>query len=733
MSSVLAISVRFHDGRYHGTGPWPPEPARLFQALVAAASAGNGAPPAPAREALEWLERLEAPDVAGPPIRSGQAFRNYVPNNDLDAVGGDPARLPEIRTPKQIRPRLFDAGQPLLYLWRFDDGGEHAEALVALAERLYQLGRGVDMAWATAEILGIDEAEARLVAHGGSIYRSAPGQGALFACPVAGSLASLVERHAAMGRRLQRSKGEVVFSQPPKPRFRQVTYDSPPARQLYELRRLADGQDRFYPWPLTATVALVERVRDKAAERLGAALPEEAGRIDRIFGRVKDMTEADKAQRLRILPLPSIGHEHAESSIRRVLVEIPPHCPLRADDLEWTFTGLALDEDVDTETGEVLESVRLVAAAERQMLAHYGVDAREGHGYRRWRTVTPAALPEKARRRRIDPAAIHDQAKDAAERAAEESRAGDAVHQALRHAGIGAPVAQVRVQREPFARNGARAEGFAGDTRFDKHRLWHVELAFADPTRGPVVIGDGRYLGLGLMAPVRDEPARAVAVYALEAEQAPPPAARAEVILALRRALMALDRNDNGEVSMLFSGHRPDGAPAGDGGHRHVFLAADLDADGERLERLYVVRPDQADRSAHRRREDERHFERVTGALERLKAGPYGLLRPRLLAEPGVEDRLLGRSRAWTSLTAYQPTRYPKAGQDAHAFLENDISSELQRRGLPRPVRVHVHETHTGPRGGLRASIDLHFAIAVEGPLLLGRGAHRGEGAFRML
>ncbi len=40
------------------------------------------------------------------------------------------------------------------------------------------------------------------------------------------------------------------------------------------------------------------------------------------------------------------------------------------------------------------------------------------------------------------------------------------------------------------------------ETRFDKHRLWHVEIAFKEPVAGSLVIGDGRFLGLGVMAPV---------------------------------------------------------------------------------------------------------------------------------------------------------------------------------------------------------------------------------------
>jgi len=41
MSNALLISIRLHDGRYHGTGDGPPAPARLFQALVAGAGIGG--------------------------------------------------------------------------------------------------------------------------------------------------------------------------------------------------------------------------------------------------------------------------------------------------------------------------------------------------------------------------------------------------------------------------------------------------------------------------------------------------------------------------------------------------------------------------------------------------------------------------------------------------------------------------------------------------------------------
>src|ERR1700728_3852284 len=111
--AALLIFVRFHDGRYHGRPDWPPSPARLFQALVSGAARREMLEEED-RHAFVWLESLEAPVIAAPPMRAGQSFRNFVPNNDLDAIGGDPGRVGEIRAPKLFRPILFDADTPLL-------------------------------------------------------------------------------------------------------------------------------------------------------------------------------------------------------------------------------------------------------------------------------------------------------------------------------------------------------------------------------------------------------------------------------------------------------------------------------------------------------------------------------------------------------------------------------------------------------------------------------------------
>jgi CRISPR-associated protein Csb2 len=722
----LLISVRFFGPRYHGLEPdgrpeWPPSPARLFQALIAGAARG-AALAEKDREALAWLERLDPPLIAAPARNKGQPFSHFMPNNDMDTVGGDPARVSEIRSAtKHFHPQIFDRKTPFLYVWSFADGRDHAEQIREIASRLYQLGRGVDMAWATAEVLDEEKAKSRLAEHPGTIHRPAKGgDGRRLACPEQGSLKSLIERYEK-GRARFRTMIEAAptkkdssrtkaagqtFAQPPKPKFARRCYDSPPVRRLYELRELAKDA-AFLPWPLKEAVRLVETVRNDAAERMKRAFPGEAATIERVFGLARDMTEADKSRRLRIIPLPSIGHPHADLVIRRVLVEVPPDCPLSDRDIDWSFSA------IDRETGEI-QGV-LVHAEEQGMLGHYGIEENGRAGYRIWRTVTPMALPIPRPRGR----------KKGTERAAIEREAAGSIVQALRHAGIPNKPVSIRVQREPFDAKGARADDFAPNTRFAAARLWHAEIVFAVPVPGPLVAGDGRYLGLGLMRPVK-QPDGAYAFVIVDGLSTQ--AGTKSVTQALRRAVMALVQDQLGPRTTLptfFAGHEADGSPARRGGRTHLAFAFDA-----ARQRLLVIAPHLLEGRLPTYEERE-HLVALDAALcnlRELRAGFAGLLR----LEPSTitdDDPLFALARTWVTQTEYFPTRYGKRVSPEQAII-SDVKLELHRRGLPIPANIGQVTVSTGPRGGLCARMKLTFSIAIKGPLLLGRTSSTGGGLF---
>jgi CRISPR-associated protein Csb2 len=656
-------------------------------------------------------------------------------------LGGDPTRIGEIRAGKIIRPRMFDAATALLYAWTFEPGADavrHARTICEIAGNLYQLGRGVDMAWAQGEVVDESEADTRLREHAGILWRPGEtGEGAALSCPRPGSLESLTRRFEAMrGRFKTVKKGDKdtqLFAQAPKPDLTQVRYNSPSTFLIFDIRR-ADAfirqADGFAAQPLERVVPLTEKVRDLAAQQLKMSGwrrddPKREAFIEKIFiGR--DSREADKPRRLRITPLPSIGHAQAERSIRRVLVAVPPDCPIATGDIGWAFSGLALD--LDPQTGEVPdEGAGLVPAGDRTMLGHYGIESEET--FRLWRTVTPAALPERAARRRIDPRRMREEATGGTERLRENEAAENAVRQALRQASFYTPVESIRVQREPFEAKGCRAEAFAPETRFPKERLWHVEIAFSGPLCGPLLIGDGRYLGLGLMAPVRNA-WRDAMVFAVSAEGNIAASEGLALVDAARRALMALARETLGKVPRLFSGHENDGSRAASGRHEHIFLATDdADHDG-RVDRLLVMAPWFCDRSIDPDWSVRQSFDRVVSRLQIIRAGRLGVIRlgPPTCFNP--RDRLIGPARTWQTQSRYRATRHAGRRKDPTAALVRDMTAECARRNLPRP-EVDVADFCALPNGGgLLAHVRLRFAIAIPGPLLLGRDSHRGGGLF---
>lgn len=497
MTRYLTIYVRAHEGRYHGDGDELPSPFRLFQALVAGAGI-SGPLEYETKQALTWLEALpDAPVIASPRLVCGQAVTMFMPNNDLDKFGGDVRNIAKTRGAQKVwRPRHFDAAVPWVYAWPFpEDGATHADKICELSELLYQLGRGVDMAWAWSEVLEEAALDAKLVEYNGIVRRPSAGDGLPLACPKKGSLESLESRYRAP--RFRAEGGQRVFVQQPKPSYRQIPYESPPVRYVFELRSSTDSERRV-AWPLEGASSLVVAAREAARGRLSTAMPNRLHDVERhLVGRRPDGSNAVPAEnRVRIIAIPSIGMHYADRAIRRLLVEIPAACPLRSEDVRWAFSGAEL---LDPDTGEV-KDVLLSPSAENNMLRHYGV----GAGGRVFRSVTPVVLPEEGKRRRIEPTRKLAEAKRGLERVVEILGARAAVVQALRHAGVRAPVESIRLQREPFDGSGSRVEPFAEETRFEKERLWHVEIAFCVPVEGPLLLGDGRFLGLGLMAPARD-------------------------------------------------------------------------------------------------------------------------------------------------------------------------------------------------------------------------------------
>ncbi len=549
MTRYLTIHVRAHEGRYHGDGEELPSPFRLFQALVAG-SGISGPLDDRTKAALTWLEGLpDAPIIASPRLVRGQAVTMFMPNNDLDKFGGDVRNIAKTRGAQKVwKPRHFDAAVPWIYAWLSQRMGKPMPTR-SVRSLKSSTSLGVGSTWLG---LGARFSTERRSMRGSSSTMESFGDRAratVFCSHVPTRVRSRVSNAGITLRDSAPRAASAVFVQQPKPSYRQISYESPPVRHVFELRSSTDSERRV-AWPLEGASSLVIAAREAARARLSAAMPNRIHDVDRhLVGRRPDGSNAVPAEsRVRIIAIPSIGMHYADRAIRRLLVEIPAACPLRSEDVRWAFSGAEL---VDPDTGEV-KDVLLSPSAKDDMLRHYGV----GAGARVFRSVTPVALPEMGKRRRIEPTRKLSEAKSGLERVVEISGARAAVIQALRHAGVRAAAEAIRLQREPFDTAGSRVELFAEGTRFEKESLWHVEVAFGVPLEGPLLLGDGRFLGLGLMAPAGDvvPGAHAFAITdGLVSQPEPLGVARA-----LRRAIMARVQATVGtreRLAPFFSGH----------------------------------------------------------------------------------------------------------------------------------------------------------------------------------
>jgi CRISPR-associated protein Csb2 len=475
---VLLIEVHLLEPLWHGAVDWPPSPFRLFQALVAGAYGGRWVEEDDdakkhRAEALQWLERQNPPDIAFPPRSRFRRVTSFVPNNDLDSVGGDLNKVPDIRAEKTLIPWRIENGDSFLYAWTFDQGSEHAQLICSLAERLYRFGRGLDGAWALARVLAAADAETLLRSRGAVSRPCAQSQPGL-RCPAPDSLHSLVRHHEAAASRFKwdAATQKFLFRQPPKPIYRTISYDSPGTRLWFEIRQSAN-LGRFHPISQTQVVSLTEEVRDRAARRLLDAMPESRPQTER-FLTGRSASPDDINRRIRIVALPSLGHQQTSPAIRRVGVLIPPDCPIPAADVAWAFSGLPIS-GLGTNTLDHALGV-LVQTATPEMAYQYGFDCPA----KRWRSVTPIALPQPIPYARLG-----------SKRSEFETQAASAVVQACRHAGIVPRPAEIRVQVEPFLLRGEPAHTYAAE-RFSG-RLRHAAITFERSVREPLLIGDGRF------------------------------------------------------------------------------------------------------------------------------------------------------------------------------------------------------------------------------------------------
>ena len=460
MAQHLVIEVRFHAGRYHGE-EWPPAPMRLFQALVAGAGHRYRGEiwPESAVASLRFLEGLGPPIISAAPSPEVSRHVLSVPNNDEDLAmrdwtAGRPVKAIEEdqrkgRALKTIPRRYCSA--PLRYVWHLPDGisREHADALAALARSPHTLGLGIDAACATVYITD----EEPIPASDTRLYRPIRyGAGTRLRVPAPGSFDSLEARHIARSTRAER--GEYVD---PEVAHRAVIYAAEQALPVRPVRlyRLQGLDGRPWSWPQRDIVTAGAMLRHALMQAAPAPLADYAS------------GHAEGPRRLSWVPLPSVGHEHADGRIRRTLVIAPPDDDEKLREATWRLHYCDLQHQsrpvarlIETDEWDGVFSAYLGAA-------------------RQWETVTPIVLPG------------HDDHGRKVERL---------TLKALRDAGYPQDLIEsVWTQKAPFGRHGFRAGEYHAASHMRYSQI-HVRVHFRRTVSGPVMVGVGRHYGLGLFA-----------------------------------------------------------------------------------------------------------------------------------------------------------------------------------------------------------------------------------------
>jgi len=490
---VTFLDDRFHGRFGDGEPEWPPSPLRLFQAIIAANAdeIGSGGD---VEASLRWLERQPPPSIIVPSADVGTGYVLSVPNNAMDIVGrawskgnyfgsGD-SNPATHRTMKRVRPVQMPDGGRIHYIWPFDDSDMDATSILAslidAVKKVFTLGWGVDLVVANAETLGVDG----LGQLRGQWWKPhvATGQHVLRG-PRQGTLDALQSRHQGFLNRIT-SSGFVPVD--PLTQFAEFGYRNPDesASRPHVVFELRQDDGRFFTYPQRKLIHIAGMVRHLAIEMMKNAPPETVNDaeqwVDRyVAGHSRDY--GGEHRQLSYLPLPSIGHRHADHAVRRVMITTSSGDDLLLNHLATRLAGQQLRPTQRTP----LEHLPTLVRVHRDNVANcYTQPAKT------WASVTPVVLPG------------HNDRKPA--------KTVKLIKKALRQSGIEQPCAfkwrsvswwPNSLMAHKYDRD-KKPSGYLRPDHLETLTLVHLKLQFdtPGPLPGPVAIGAGRHCGLGVFA-----------------------------------------------------------------------------------------------------------------------------------------------------------------------------------------------------------------------------------------
>jgi CRISPR-associated protein Csb2 len=458
---MLAIEIELLMGRYisaklgaRDVAEWPPHPQRLFSALVAAhfelemGSTGEGA--------LKWLENLPPPEICADLEPGARHAVNYwVPVND-ESVRPDREQR-DFRNPLERRnrqERCFPSVVPrdsiIVFQWPNAEGLElHREALERLIENVSYLGHSSSPVRACIRNRLV-QPTIRPSAGGENVMR-VPGPGRF-------------DRLAAVYQ--LRLKDESI--QPPIGRtasYETATFAGE-AHSVFSTQALRLAFESGPRLALDSSLPLMQRCRDAVLSRLQTpALP-------CLSGHAIDGGPTTEPH-LSFVPLANLDNKYSDGSLKGVALVLPrgvgteirrrlSYAVGKSWNLHLGPLGNISVRYIADDT-DVLTSLEFSRYCERSS---------------NWATVTPIALDRHPKRNGPSAEQI--------------------IADSCSRIGLPAPC-EVRISDISAISGAPRVRDFHGNSKQTAGRvLTHALLKFETKIRGPVLLGAGRFIGLGV-------------------------------------------------------------------------------------------------------------------------------------------------------------------------------------------------------------------------------------------
>ena len=553
---MLAIEVNFLTGRFvaaahhdRNSPEWPPHPARMFSALVAT-WADTDDPDLVERQAVEWLEAQPPPSIRASEATPRTSATHFVPVNDARVFSGRSyntrarkvqrflSQLDKSRargdTKKKIRSldtqlrkqrnvssmvskvgttnvksavdlmppgwlstsghvrtgqaRVYPSVTPIeprvTYMWDAEPADDIRTAIDGLCSRLTRLGHSSSLI--SCRVAEDYPRPSHIPGNGAHVMRSVR----------SGQLAAL--------------EGEYEKHRGIKPRtlpFTPVRYteiepvrheDSPLVPDTSADWMVFAFLPPYRKFPSTRSVEIAKALRGAVLHHADEPIPEG------VSGHRKDGTPSTRPH-VAFLPLPWVGHEHSDGrlmgaamAIPRTLDPLSRRAAVRAVGIWESSRASERDPLVLTlGRGGVIKMDRVVTGVNSLVTLRSGLWRRPS---RRWVSATPVALPTHPGRLGSGTVAA---------RAKAWARAEHAIVVSCHHIGLPAPT-NVVVSLSPLLAGARPAPGYSAFHQSGRggrpiaRKLVHAAVTFDRQVSGPVILGAGRYLGLGLMRPLAD-------------------------------------------------------------------------------------------------------------------------------------------------------------------------------------------------------------------------------------